>query len=58
MPDSFYTQPPTYEKLIEAIDRLKARYGELKVFPIGKSVLGKDRPIAFRPIVPTSPAVQ
>ncbi len=41
---NFYRQPPTYERLLEAIGLLKERYHELKVFPIGKSVLGREIP--------------
>lgn len=42
MLDNFYKTPPTYENLARAIDELKGNYGSLKVFPIGKSVLGRE----------------
>lgn len=42
MLDSFYKQPPTCENLKRAIDSLLEEYSGLKVFPIGKSVLGRD----------------
>lgn len=40
--DHFYTQPPTYQNVTMAIDFLKVRYKQLKVFPIGKSVVGRE----------------
>lgn len=42
MLDNFYKQPPTCENLTQAIDNLKDAYSTLKVFPIGKSVLGRE----------------
>ena len=38
----FYEQPPTYERVQQAIAYLCADYKPLKVFPIGKSVLGRE----------------
>lgn len=40
----FYNQPPTYRNLERAICWLRERYKQLKVFPIGKSVLGREIP--------------
>lgn len=40
--DDFYKHPPTYEKVQTTICRLQKTYPELKVFPIGKSVLGRE----------------
>lgn len=42
MLENFYGSPPTYEKLMRAIECLKEDYRQLKVFPIGKSVLGRE----------------
>ncbi len=42
MLQSFYTQPPTYERVQEAIRLLREHYRCLKVFPIGKSVQGRE----------------
>ncbi len=42
MLDNFYKSPPTCENLAQAIDYLKTNYQGLKVFPIGKSVLGRE----------------
>jgi len=41
MLQEFYKQPPTYERVQEAIWSLQEHYPCLKVFPIGKSVLGR-----------------
>lgn len=40
--DGFYRQPPSYENLRLAAQELKQSYPFLKVFPIGKSVLGRS----------------
>lgn len=39
---NFYKQPPTFESITSAIDCLKENHRQLKVFPIGKSVLGRE----------------
>lgn len=44
MLDGFYSRPPTHERLCGAIDYLKENYRGLKVFPIGKSALGREIP--------------
>lgn len=41
MYENFYKEPPTYERIRRAIDDLKDKYRELKVFPIGASTLGR-----------------
>lgn len=42
MLERFYAYPPTCESLQEAICALRKRYPFLKVFPIGKSALGRE----------------
>lgn len=42
MYENFYRRPPTYENMTRKVDELKSRYRELKVFPIGVSVLGRS----------------
>jgi g-D-glutamyl-meso-diaminopimelate peptidase len=44
MLDDFYRMPPTYDRLLGAIETLKAEYCDIKVFPIGKSILGREIP--------------
>ncbi len=41
MLQSFYTSPPTYRRLQEAIYCLRGEYPALKVYPIGRSTLGR-----------------
>lgn len=38
----FYDHPPTHSRVEQAIVWLRERYRALKVFPIGKSTLGRD----------------
>jgi g-D-glutamyl-meso-diaminopimelate peptidase len=38
----FYDEPPTYENMTRAIQWLREEYPRLKVFPIGRSVLGRE----------------
>lgn len=40
----FYNQPPTYDRLERSVSWLCEHYRQLKVFPIGKSVLGREIP--------------
>jgi len=40
--ESIYKTPPTYAHVCEAIDYLKSEHADLKVFPIGRSVLGRE----------------
>ena len=40
--DGFYTKPPTYDSVSSAIAYLRDTYKNLKIFPIGKSVLGRE----------------
>lgn len=40
--DGFYRQPPGYEDIRRAAGELRGKYPFLKVFPIGKSVLGRN----------------
>ena len=42
MPQSFYTQVPTYAHTQRIVAWLTEHYPELHVFPIGKSVLGRN----------------
>lgn len=42
MYENFYTSPPTYENVSRAIEYLKENYSQLKIFPIGRSVLERD----------------
>ncbi len=42
MLESFYTHPPLYDDLCDAIATLRKAYPDLKTFPIGKSVLGRE----------------
>lgn len=42
MAEHLYNQPPVFENLCEAIRRLREEHKILKVFPIGKSVLGRE----------------
>lgn len=42
MIENIYTQPPVYDRLLQAIDCLRQQHKRLKVFPIGKSVLGRE----------------
>ena len=42
MNESIYKTPPTYAHVCEAIDYLKSEHADLKVFPIGRSVLGRE----------------
>lgn len=42
MIEGFYKTPPTYENVKIATDYLRRTYKQLKVFPIGKSALGRD----------------
>lgn len=44
MLENFYNKPPTFERLMAAIDHFKKNYRQLKVFPIGKSVLEREIP--------------
>jgi len=40
--DGFYTQPPCYANIRRAACELRETYPFVKVFPIGKSVLGRS----------------
>lgn len=42
MLDTYYSRPPTYESTCAAIRQLRENYRNLKVFPIGKSVLDRE----------------
>ncbi|MDR2908534.1 MAG: M14 family metallocarboxypeptidase [Oscillospiraceae bacterium] len=42
MSESFYKNPPDHESLMEYIRLLRESYRSLKVFPIGKSLLGRE----------------
>ncbi|WRS27504.1 M14 family metallocarboxypeptidase [Oscillospiraceae bacterium MB08-C2-2] len=42
MYEDFFSSPPTWHRLCRAIEDLKESHKSLKVFPIGKSVLGRD----------------
>ena len=42
MTDSFYQSPPTYQNVRGAICALGQKYPSLKIFPIGKSLLGRE----------------
>lgn len=42
MTEEFYQHPPSAQRTEQAIAELRARYHQLKVFPIGKSVLGRE----------------
>ena len=44
MKNEFYTQPPRYENMMRFISFLSGQYSCLKVFPIGKSLLGREIP--------------
>lgn len=44
MVENFYREPPTYERQEKAVQWMRERYRQLKVFPIGKSVLGREIP--------------
>lgn len=42
MYSGFYKQPPSYGNVVRAIGELAEHYPNLKVFPIGRSVLGRE----------------
>jgi len=42
MNESLYKFPPSYKNMCSAISYLKSEYPDLKVFPIGASVLGRE----------------
>ena len=44
MIEDFYTKPPSAENTARIIEELRKKYRRLKVFPIGKSVLGRQIP--------------
>lgn len=41
MMTDFYLQPPDYQRLTQKLEQLKKEYPFIKLFPIGKSVLGR-----------------
>ena len=40
--EGFYQEPPSYQNIHRAVGELKERFPFLKIFPIGKSVLGRS----------------
>ncbi|MCL2034501.1 MAG: M14 family metallocarboxypeptidase [Oscillospiraceae bacterium] len=44
MTQNFYAAPPTAAGTIQVIEELRKKYKRLKVFPIGRSVLGRQIP--------------